>query len=110
MTAVLYGFAHVMRTFWYVHVALPLIAIGVAKKCLATSKERFTMNDTLLTLPILSEVLHKIALARFAKTINTLLSSAVPRAFRPSKSSRQPQGMQCWQTLSQDAAAILNAL
>ena len=78
MTAVLFGLAHVMRTFWYIHVALPLIAIGVAKKWLATPKGRFTMDGILLKLPVLGEVIQKIALARFARTLGTLLSSGVP--------------------------------
>lgn len=78
MTAILFGLAHIMRTFWYIHIAIPIIVIGVTKKWLATPNGRFTMDRTLLKLPILGEVIQKIALARFARTLGTLLSSGVP--------------------------------
>ena len=78
MTAILFGLAHVMRTYWYIHIAIPVVIIVVGKKWLATPKGRFTMDGILLKLPILGEVIQKIALARFARTLGTLLSSGVP--------------------------------
>ena len=78
MTAILFGLAHVMRTYWYIHIAIPVVIILVGKKWLATPKGRFTMDGILLKLPILGEVIQKIALARFARTLGTLLSSGVP--------------------------------
>jgi type IV pilus assembly protein PilC len=78
MTAILFGLAHVMRTYWYFHIAIPAVIILVGKKWLATPKGRLRMDGILLKLPILGDVIQKIALARFARTLGTLLSSGVP--------------------------------
>jgi type IV pilus assembly protein PilC len=78
LTAILFGLAHVMRTYWYIHIAIPIIAIAIAKKWTSTPKGRITLDTILLKLPILGEVIQKIALARFARTLGTLLSSGVP--------------------------------
>jgi type IV pilus assembly protein PilC len=67
-----------MRTYWYIHIAIPIIAIAIAKKWTSTPKGRITLDTILLKLPILGEVIQKIALARFARTLGTLLSSGVP--------------------------------
>ena len=78
LTAILFGLAHVMRTYWYVHIAVPIIAIAIGKKWISTPKGRLARDTILLKLPILGEVIQKIALARFARTLGTLLSSGVP--------------------------------
>jgi len=78
LTAILFGLAHVMRTYWYIHIAVPIIAFAIGKKWTSTPKGRLSRDTILLKLPILGEVIQKIALARFARTLGTLLSSGVP--------------------------------
>lgn len=78
ITAILFGLAHVMRTYWYVHVAVPIIAFAVGRKWASTPNGRITRDTILLKLPVLGDVILKIAIARFSRTLGTLLTSGVP--------------------------------
>jgi len=56
-----------------------LIGIGVAIKFYyATPGGRKTIDRLLLKVPILGDIFRKIAVARFSRTLSTLLSSGVP--------------------------------
>ncbi|HEY7497200.1 MAG TPA: type II secretion system F family protein [Vicinamibacterales bacterium] len=61
---------------------LVLIALGVAGYLLnryyATEAGRFMIDRIMLKLPILGGILRKVAVARFCRTLSTLLSSGVP--------------------------------
>jgi type IV pilus assembly protein PilC len=55
------------------------VAIGFAfKRYYATEKGRYTVDGIMLKLPIMGSVLRKIAVARFCRTMSTLLASGVP--------------------------------
>jgi type IV pilus assembly protein PilC len=55
------------------------IGAGVALKFwYATPQGRFAIDTVLLKLPVLGLVLRKIAVARFTRTLGTLISSGVP--------------------------------
>ncbi len=43
-----------------------------------TAQGRYAIDGTLLKLPILGMMLRKIAVARFTRTLGTLISSGVP--------------------------------
>ena len=53
-------------------------AIWAVKKYYATEKGRWNLDKLSLKIPIIGEVLRKIAISRFARTLGTLLSSGVP--------------------------------
>jgi type IV pilus assembly protein PilC len=56
-----------------------IVSIGVAMKMiLKTEKGRLTFDGILLKLPVLGPVLRKVVVARFTRTMGTLLSSGVP--------------------------------
>jgi type IV pilus assembly protein PilC len=67
-----------MASYWW----LILIAIGLSifglKAYYKTPKGRHVLDGLLLKLPILGEILRKIAIARFSRTLGTLLASGVP--------------------------------
>ena len=65
------------RIFWFIPliiIAIVLIIIQVRKD----PKGRFALDKFLLNLPILGVVLKKIAVARFTRTLGTLITSGVP--------------------------------
>jgi type IV pilus assembly protein PilC len=65
--------AHALQTI------IGLIAFFVALKCLVRTKMGGMIRDRIyLNLPLLGPVISKVAIARFARTIGTLLSSGVP--------------------------------
>jgi type IV pilus assembly protein PilC len=55
------------------------VAIGYGfKRYYATEPGRYTVDKIMLKLPVLGNVLRKIAVARFCRTMSTLLASGVP--------------------------------
>jgi type IV pilus assembly protein PilC len=68
---------------WFVRL-LPFLIVGIVllvfffRRYYATYGGRRTVDRTLLRLPILGVILQKIAVARFCRTLATLISSGVP--------------------------------
>jgi type IV pilus assembly protein PilC len=62
---------------WIVVIALGGIGYGV-KQYYDTPAGRYQIDGILLKMPILGLILRKIAVARFCRTLSTLLSSGVP--------------------------------
>jgi type IV pilus assembly protein PilC len=68
---------------WFVRLMIPMIAGAIIlvfffRRYYATYGGRRTVDRTLLRLPILGLILQKIAVARFCRTLATLISSGVP--------------------------------
>ncbi len=62
---------------WMVLIALG--GIGYAfKTYYATNNGRHVIDRIMLTLPVLGDILRKVAVARFCRTLSTLLASGVP--------------------------------
>jgi type IV pilus assembly protein PilC len=60
-------------------IIIALVAIGFGfKKYYATEKGRYRIDQIVLKLPILGTIMRKIAVARFCRTMSTLLASGVP--------------------------------
>lgn len=65
-------------TFMPVLVVLIVVGAFLFRRYYATEPGRRVVDGTLLKLPILGIILRKIAVARFCRTLSTLLSSGVP--------------------------------
>jgi type IV pilus assembly protein PilC len=65
-------------------IVMPALAVGIPvgafffRQYYATERGRRVVDGTLLRLPILGLILRKVAVARFCRTLSTLLSSGVP--------------------------------
>ncbi len=79
ITIILIGVSRFLETFWWVIVAA-LVASFIALKyfLFRTERGRFFRDRLLLRLPLLGEMNRKIAVARFSRTLGTLLESGVP--------------------------------
>jgi type IV pilus assembly protein PilC len=62
---------------WMLIVAIGLVGYGV-KSYYATERGRRVIDGLLLKAPILGNVLRKVAVARFCRTLSTLMTSGVP--------------------------------
>jgi type IV pilus assembly protein PilC len=62
---------------WIVIIVMGLMGWGL-KSYYATTKGRYLIDAIMLKLPILGGILRKVAVARFCRTLSTLLSSGVP--------------------------------
>jgi type IV pilus assembly protein PilC len=64
---------------YFPFLAVAVVAIGFAfRQYYATENGRRVVDGTMLKLPILGLILRKIAVARFCRTLSTLISSGVP--------------------------------
>src|SRR5260370_8204257 len=78
MTGVVSGLREVIGKFGWIFVLL-LIVLAVAIKDARTASEgRLFFDNLLLKLPVLGQILRKIAVARFTRTLGTLITSGVP--------------------------------
>ena len=77
-TRIVIGLSHAIGTF-----AIPLIVLGALtfyglKKYYATPSGRMMIDKVVLKLPLLGDLMKKIAVARFTRTLGTLITSGVP--------------------------------
>ena len=67
-----------VRQYWWVLVGLALLAFGAFRAFVATEKGRHAWDRTLLRMPVLGRVTRVVAVARFSRTLATLLSGGIP--------------------------------
>lgn len=77
-TQFLIGLAHTLETKWLA-IILTLVAIIVAYKLFVSTRfGRRVMDRVKLKVPVFGKLHHKICMARFSRTMGTLLTSGVP--------------------------------
>ncbi len=64
--------------YWWLIILLIGAAVYAVKKYYGTEQGKFNIDRAMLKAPILGMVLRKIAVARFCRTLGTLLSAGVP--------------------------------
>lgn len=77
-TRILFDMSTILKTYWYVPVGL-IIGVIVTFRILNSKPEgRYLIDNLKLKLPIIGEIVQKMAISRFARTFGTLVSSGVP--------------------------------
>jgi len=77
-TKIVVGLSNFVGRFWWMMLlGLVLLFVGI-KYIRKDPKGRFMFDKMLLNLPVLGNVLRKIAVARFTRTLGTLITSGVP--------------------------------
>ncbi|MGC2744445.1 MAG: type II secretion system F family protein [Candidatus Angelobacter sp.] len=77
-TKIVIGLSNFIGRFWWLIIAgivLIFVAVTYIRK---DPKGRYMFDKMLLNLPVLGTVLRKIAVARFTRTLGTLITSGVP--------------------------------
>lgn len=78
LTAALISASEFAQSYWYVMVGI-LVAIYVAfKQYYKTEKGRWTVDALVLKAPVFGDLLKKVAVAKFSRTLSTMMSSGVP--------------------------------
>jgi type IV pilus assembly protein PilC len=67
-----------LKTFWWVLVVIGVAGAMAFKKFYATEKGMRTIDQLMLKMPALGDVLLKGSVARFTRTLGTLIASGVP--------------------------------
>ena len=77
-TRIVIGLSTFVGRFWWVFfLGLGLLVFGI-KRIRAHPKGRYFFDKLLLSLPVFGMLLRKIAVARFSRTLGTLITSGVP--------------------------------
>ena len=77
-TKVVISISNSFTDTWYIYVGLVVGFIGLIILGQRTIRGRQIMDRMLLRLPVIGSVLRKIVVARFTRTLGTLLASGVP--------------------------------
>ncbi len=77
-TQIVMGLSTFLRNFWYIMVGAMVGAVILFKRFYATDLGKLKVDGLLLKIPVLGMVLRKGAVARFTRTLGTLISSGVP--------------------------------
>ncbi|KPU28065.1 type II secretion system protein F [Caloranaerobacter sp. TR13] len=77
-TLILLGISDIIKSYWYLIIALITILTYFFKKYYETEKGRMQIDKLKLRIPIFNNLIRKITTSRFTRTLSTLLSSGVP--------------------------------
>jgi type IV pilus assembly protein PilC len=78
-TRVVIGLSKFVGSIYGFLVVVFMVLVGVAIKVwYGTENGRYALDSTLLRMPVIGILLRKIAVARFTRTLGTLISSGVP--------------------------------
>jgi type IV pilus assembly protein PilC len=77
-TQILIGLSNFLKGFWWlVVIAVPVVIYGF-RKFLATEDMQYRIDILKLRLPIMGVIFRKMYMARFARTMSSLLASGIP--------------------------------
>jgi type IV pilus assembly protein PilC len=77
-TRITIALSHFIQRFWWLAIIVVAALAYAVRRYYATPQGRLVIDRLLLRAPILGTVLRKIAVARFCRTLGTLLSAGVP--------------------------------
>jgi type IV pilus assembly protein PilC len=77
MTKIMLGISDFMVTKWYIILAVGFITSYFLRRYVKTPKGRYRKDFILLKLPVLSMIIRKVAIARFARTFASLIGAGV---------------------------------
>lgn len=77
-TKILFGFSNLAKKFWFVWIGIILSGVYLLKRYRRTEIGRYTTDKLILSLPLVGNLVRKVVLGRFTRTLSTLYSSGVP--------------------------------
>src|SRR5579863_808589 len=77
-TQIVIGLSNFVGRFWWVFFVFAVALFLGVRQVRKSPKGRYAFDKFLLNLPVLGPVLRKIAVARFTRTLGTLITSGVP--------------------------------
>jgi type IV pilus assembly protein PilC len=77
ITQALLGISDFMVSKWYILVAVAIIGTFLLRRALATPEGKRKKDEILMKIPIISDIIKKVAIARFARIFASLMSAGV---------------------------------
>jgi general secretion pathway protein F len=78
MTQILLAISGFMQEYWWLVLGTAIIAVVAVRLSTRTPAGRLRFDRYVLSIPYAGKVLKKLALARFSRTLSTLLQSGIP--------------------------------
>lgn len=77
-TQLVIDMSNFFQSYWYIILAVVIGAVTAVKRYYATEQGRLAIDKFLLKLPVFGDLIRKAAVAKFTRTLGTLLASGVP--------------------------------
>ena len=77
-TKILIVTSEIVRKAWYLIPLFPILVVVLYKFLIRNSNRRFFVDRLKLYIPIVGNLIQQVSVARFSRTLGTLLSSGVP--------------------------------
>lgn len=77
-TRIVIGISEALQNQWYVFAGVPALAFVGFKKWTKTEKGKYIFDAQTLKVPLFGPLLKKVAVAKFTRTLGTLVKSGVP--------------------------------
>jgi type II secretory pathway component PulF len=77
-TQILLGFAEFVRGWWLAMLAGAIASVWLWRRWVAVPRNRLRLDGYLLKTPLLGRLLRDVAVARFTRTLGTLVSAGIP--------------------------------
>ncbi|MFA5500564.1 MAG: type II secretion system F family protein [Candidatus Omnitrophota bacterium] len=77
-TQIVYQIGIAIKRYWYLIIGAAVAAFLGARKYFRTERGKFLLDKSKLKMPVIGSVYRKVAVARFSRTLATLLGSGVP--------------------------------
>jgi type IV pilus assembly protein PilC len=78
ITAMMFGISSFMRNFWYLVLATPVGFFFAVKYYYSLESGRWNLDKLKLRIPVVGELVQKMAISRFSRTLGTLVNAGVP--------------------------------
>ena len=77
-TRVVMGFTHFMGQYWWVVILIIVASIVLLRAAYQQASSRLSIDRFLMKIPLLGTVLRDVAVARFTRTLGTLVAAGLP--------------------------------
>jgi type IV pilus assembly protein PilC len=77
-TQIVVSMSNAIKGYWYVIIAPLVVGAFGLRKYYATNNGKRVIDGILLKIPVMGDLLRKTAVARFTRTLGTMISSGVP--------------------------------
>ncbi len=79
LTQLMITLSDAMRSYWYLMIVVPIVLVAIFRKWKSTERGQYMWDSLKLRAPMrVGDIVRKIAVARFARTLGTLTASGVP--------------------------------
>ena len=77
-TRIVIGLSDILRKFSWIFVIFGIALVVAVRTTYRTDAGKLAIDKTLLRMPVMGDLIRKTAIARFSRTLSTLLASGVP--------------------------------